>query len=104
MDHYWEIYVPKAFNDGEEILDKHHHRWDDFVYTLAGGHTIFKKAQGSWRSPEGKLFREEMIPVRIKCDEATINMIADFTLQHYDQLAVFFYLVSTKAVIKYRQP
>lgn len=49
----------------------------------------------------GALYVERMIPVRIKCSENQINAIADLTAKKYSQLAVMYYLVSEKVVIKH---
>jgi hypothetical protein len=99
----WEILVPKYSNEGKEYSLIHHQKWDDYVRGIAGGLTIFKKSRGQWISPEGQLFSEEMIPVRICCSSNNLNRIVDFTLNHYDQLAVMAYEISNNIIIKYRK-
>ncbi len=99
----WEILIPKYSNSGSEYPLTHHQRWDDYVRSIAGGLTIFKRSRGQWISPTGQVFSEEMIPVRIHCTPHNLNTIVDFTLQHYDQLAVMAYEVSANVIIKYRK-
>ena len=98
----WEILVPKCDNTGKEYDLAHHHKWDERVRSLAGGLTILKSAKGQWISPEGQLFSEQMIPVRIYCDEPSIESILNLTLQHYDQKAVMAYEVSRNVKLKHR--
>lgn len=102
MTELWEILVPHAFNNGTKVDIAHHHRWDDHVRDIAGGLTILKTAQGIWESPDGAIFRERMIPVRIACNEEQIRAIVDFTIAHYDQIAVMAYRVSEHVIIKHR--
>jgi hypothetical protein len=95
----WEILVPRCDNDGTEIALAHHQAWDAFVRNQSGGLTILKPAKGNWVSPDGQLFVEPMIPVRIMCGRKTIVNIAEFTMKHYQQLAVLVYLVSSEVML-----
>lgn len=99
----WEVLVPKASNSSQEYTLSHHQGWDSQVRAIARGLTIFKKARGQWISPEGELFNEEMIPVRIFCSQVSLDRILDITLDHYDQKAVMAYEISTKVVLKYKK-
>ncbi len=106
----WDIYVPKYANDRTKYLKRkvkfsieHHHAWDDYVRSLTGGITIMRSAKGQWMSPEGELFRDVMIPVRILCSEEHIDDIINFTLKHYDQHAVLAYEVSDNIKLVNRQ-
>tara|TARA_Y100000034_G_C6896119_1_gene413180 strand:+ start:1905 stop:2099 length:195 start_codon:yes stop_codon:yes gene_type:complete len=56
--------------------------------------------KGEWISPDGVLFRERMIPVRICCTEEQIEKIADMTAKYYEQEAIMYYTVSNYVVIK----
>jgi hypothetical protein len=80
---------------------RHHRRWDEKVRGIAGGLTVYRPAVGQWVSPQGDLFYERMIPVRVACSEADIERIADLTAAHYRQRAVLYYLVSDRVVIKH---
>jgi len=100
----WEILVPKSSNSGQEYPLSYHQEWDAHVRGIAGGLTIFKKSRGQWISPEGQLFDEEMIPVRIFCSRHNLDRILALTLEHYDQKAVMAYEVSERVIIKYRKP
>jgi hypothetical protein len=97
----WELLVPRYSNEGIEYLVEHHKEWDEKVRQLSGGITILKTAKGNWLSPEGRLFVEEMIPVRICCDEENIEKIIDQTLRHYNQKAVFAYELSSNVKVKH---
>lgn len=98
----WEILVPTQRNDGRAIRTRFHRVWDDKVRAIAGGLTILAPARGQWVAPDGALFRERMIPVRIVCTRAQIEAIIDITLKYYEQLAVLAYKVSDEVVLKYR--
>ncbi|MFQ5620389.1 MAG: hypothetical protein ACE5FT_00940 [Candidatus Nanoarchaeia archaeon] len=94
MEKYlWEILVPDYDNEKNQYDLEHHHEWDDYVRNIAGGLTIFKTGKGQWVSPEGELFKDVMIPVRIQCTIEEIIDIGRFTVRHYTQKAVMFYRV-----------
>lgn len=95
----WEILVPIADNLGNEFAVSHHQTWDQQVHQITGGLTIMRTAKGQWHDSEGKLFAEKVIPVRVACSEENIRTIMDITLQHYGQLAVMAYQVSTRVII-----
>lgn len=95
----WEILVPKYSNEKKEFPLKHHHLWDEKVRKIAGGVTILKTAKGQWINTKGKLFAEEMIPVRIYCTEEEIEKIIRFTLEHYNQEAVMAYELSSNVKV-----
>lgn len=97
----WEILVPTIRNDGRPIRLRFHRLWDQQVRAVSGGLTIFPPTKGQWLSRTGELFVERMIPVRIACTEKQIEEIADLTAHYYEQLAVLYYLVSSKVVIKH---
>lgn len=80
---------------------KHHKVWDEYVQSISGGLTIFEPANGRWISASGDLFAERMIPVRIFCTRTQINQIIDFTISHYNQLAVMCYRVSDEVIIRH---
>lgn len=76
---------------------RHHKNWDSYVKNIAGGLTILKPAKGVWVCPESKeLYAERMIPVEIACNEKQMDKIAEFTKQHYRQLAVMVVTLSTE--------
>lgn len=63
-----------------------------------------KPTKGKWISPNGVLFTDRMIPVRIACTAEQMRKIIRITLNHYsDQLAVMAYLVSEQVHIVYRE-
>ena len=99
----WEIFVPCMMR-GKPVRTRHHREWDKVVRSLAGGLTILTPAKGQWIEPgTNTLYEERVIPVRIACTRNQIRQIMDFTLQHYDQLAVMAYLVSSEVIIKFRE-
>lgn len=99
----WEILVPTHSNEGIEYSLDYHHAWDEKVRKISEGLTILKTAKGQWISPDGELFVETMIPVRIVCDEPSIDQIIDITLNHYDQKAVLTYEISSNVKLKCRK-
>jgi len=98
----WEILVP-ASNKDQEFSYDHHKEWDEYVKSLAGGLTILKTAKGEWLNREGTLFKDRVIPVRIKCKEKHIKKIIKFTIKHYNQQAVLAYKVSDKVLLIHRR-
>ena len=96
----WEILVPTISNN-KPFRTRHHKEWDSRVRKISGGLTVFKPAKGSWVSPTNQLFVERMIPVRIACTQKQIDKIADITAKHYNQEAIFYYLISDKIVMFY---
>lgn len=95
----WEILVPTVRNDGRPIKTRFHKVWDAKVYELAGGLTILTPTKGRWLSPNGKLFAERMIPVRIVATREEIKRIIDVTIKHYEQLAVLAYKISDEVML-----
>jgi HD superfamily phosphodiesterase len=99
----WEILVPRCSNTGSEYSLKHHHKWDKNVRGIAKGLTILKPAKGHWVNPDGRVFVEQMIPVRVYCTKGQIEMIIGLTMDHYDQEAVMAYLVSKNVILRHRK-
>lgn len=100
----WEILVPRYSTDSEEYPIAYHQKWDEHVRRIAGGVTILRTAIGHWVNPEGAIFVEEMIPVRVYCDEESIDRIIDHTIEYYDQEAVMAYEISSRVKVKRRDP
>jgi hypothetical protein len=95
----WEVLVPTVRRDGRPIRTRFHRVWDAKVRALTGGLTILPVARGQWVSPEGELFAERMIPVRIACTREQIIEIVKFSLDYYEQLAIMAYRVSECVLI-----
>ena len=101
MKQLWEILVPCVRNNGNPIRTRCHRVWDAKVREITGGLTILPPTKGQWVAPNGELFAERMIPVRIVANESEIDEIADMTAAFYEQLAVMFYRVSDDVRIKH---
>lgn len=98
----WEILVPTVRNNGRPFRTRYHRVWDKKVREITGGLTIFTPAKGQWVSPDGELFTERMIPVRIACTREQMDEIIALTLKYYDQIAVMAYVIANEVVLKYR--
>lgn len=98
----YEILVPTIRNDGRPISTRYHRVWDAKIIEISGGLTILSPAKGTWVSPDSKVFKERMIPVRIMCDEKDIEKIIDFTIDYYEQEAILAYVVSNEVILKHR--
>lgn len=59
-------------------------------------------SKGQWISPDGQLFAERMIPVRIVATSSQINKIIDYTLEYYEQIAVLCYKLSDEVILRYK--
>jgi hypothetical protein len=98
----WEILVPTIRRkDGKPYTTRYHKVWDKKVKEISGGLTILTPAKGKWISPDGTLFVERMIPVRIIATRDEIDKIIDMTIKYYDQLAVLCYKISDEVIMKY---
>lgn len=96
----YEILVPTVRDSERYYTRKYHRLWDTKVREISGGLTILKPVKGEWVSPEGSLFSERMIPVRISCTEDEMNKIADLTAKHYSQKCILFYRISDCVVFR----
>lgn len=95
MNNYlWKILVPYSDENGKKITMQKHHEWDEEVIKISNGLTILGVNQGKWISKCGRVFNEKMISVEIACSRDEIRKIAQFTLKHYNQKAVYFYKIS----------
>ena len=107
----YEVLVPTIYGDTmKPIRTRHHKEWDKYIQSITGGLTILSSAQGKW-THEGVEYPEKVIPVRVMVEEACqgnehtqINKIVQFTLTHYRQKAVMFYVVSNQVQIVYARP
>ena len=99
MAELWEILVPCNWNDGKPVRTRHHREWDKRVRGVVGGLTILKPGLGQWEH-EGELFKDWVIPVRIRATRDQMKTVADITIQHYEQIAVMYYLVSDTCIIQ----
>lgn len=95
----WEVLVPTIRNDGRPIRTRFHRVWDAKVYAITGGLTILTPAHGRWVAPDGTLFAERMIPVRIVATREQMEQIVNMTLDYYEQLAVLAYKVSDDVML-----
>ena len=98
----WEILVPTVMPNGKPIRTKFHKVWDQKVYAITGGLTVLTPTKGKWVCPEGSLFEERMIPVRVACTREQLNTIVDMTLAYYKQKAVLAYKISSEVIIKHK--
>jgi len=112
MKSMWEILVPTerrvphVSKEGavkKFYTTRFHRVWDEKVRAISGGLTILTPAKGQWISPDGVLFSERMIPVRIICTQDEIVTIIDMTMDYYDQLAVLCYRVSDLVIMRTRE-
>ena len=96
----WEVLVPTVMDHDEHggpntrpIKTRYHRVFDAKVREIAGGLSIYKPLIGEWKHDE-TLYRERMIPVRIRCSEAQIREIGRYACDYYKQLAILVYEVS----------
>lgn len=99
MTQVWEILVPTIRNDGAPVRTRYHRVWDEKVRKITNGLTVLPVANGQWVSDDGSLFKERMIPVQIMCSRDQIKEIAEMTIDHYEQLAVFVKKISDEGMI-----
>ena len=98
----WEILVPRKHNNGTKFKIAYHRKWDKMVRELTGGLTIHPPTvKGEWVAPDGQLFVDSTVPVRIMCTRDMIQQIMDMTARHYEQKAIMAYLVSNEVLIQH---
>lgn len=98
---FWEILVPTTLNCGKPIRTRQHREWDSRIRRISNGLTIMKPAIGQWINPEGKLFQERMIPVRIIATKKQMEKIVKITLSFYEQEVVLAYKISSDIMLVY---
>jgi hypothetical protein len=98
----WEIMVPTASNEGKPYRTRYHRVWDAKVREISGGLTILTPAKGQWVSPDGELYAERMIPVRVICTRSDMKKIVSLTMKYYDQLAILAYKISSEYILEHR--
>ena len=100
MKKLFEILVPTRYGDMPDrpIRTKHHKEWDKFIRKISGELTLLTPAKGQWIF-ESETFEEKVIPVRIFCSEADMKRIVNFSLDHYRQKAIMYYVVSNECFI-----
>lgn len=102
MKMLWEILVPTCRNNGKPFRTRYHKVWDKKVKEISGGLTILTPTiKGEWISKDDETFVDRTIPVRIYCSEEDMEKIASFTIKYYEQLAVMYYCISDKVIIKH---
>lgn len=95
----YEILVPTIYGDtSKPIRTRHHKEWDKFVRKISGGLTILKSGKGQWVH-KGNLLEEKVIPVRIFCKPKQMEEIVSFSLRHYRQHAIMYYVASVECFI-----
>jgi hypothetical protein len=103
MTSLWEILVPTVRRvDGRPYRTRYHRVWDAQVRAITGGLTIHSPVKGQWVAPDGELFLERMIPVRIVATREQIEQIVDMTISYYDQLAVLCCKVADEVILRHR--
>lgn len=96
----YEILVPTIHRLSQKPVRKRFHKvWDAKVRDITGGLTILSPVRGQWKASCGTLFNDRMIPVRIACTKEQMDRIVEMTAKYYDELAVFYYLVSNETGI-----
>ena len=108
----WEILVPTMMiprkqittlhhgvPEPSEILETHHQAWDEKVAKITKGLTLMPHVRGKWKDS-----LERSIPVRIACTAEEMKHIAEITMDHYNQDAILYWLVSGAATILEKGP
>lgn len=99
MNNLYEILIPTKYGDNlKPVKTVHHKEWDKKIQSITGGLTILAPAKGKWIH-KGIEYPERVIPVRIMCPPDKIDDIIKFTIKHYRQLAVMYYVISNKVFI-----
>ena len=97
----FEILIPTRFNNGKLIEVEYHKKWDEWICNRCGGLTILRETRNGIWSNDGKNQREEMLPVRVACNEILdIEEILHFTMMFYHQKSIMAYQISDNVIIR----
>lgn len=100
MNSLYEILIPVYYNDGDAIPSKVITEWTDFTIKLAGGLTRFPEVIGSWRSQNGKVYTEYMVPFRVACKKEDMEKLAELALRLFKQEAIMITEVSNNVIFR----
>jgi len=104
MKSLYEILIPVVANDGQTFCAEHNECWRKMVRGLCNGLTVFQQVSGEWVSPNGQLFAEQMVPVRVLATANDIKRISDYSAKHYQQEAIMFHKVTDHvSIVDYTQ-
>ena len=95
----WEILIPKYSNDGEQYTAAHCNEWKENILLITKGLTELNPVKGYWINKKTK-YIEDMIPIRVLCDETNIEKIIEETITHFDQEAVLAYVISNNIKLR----
>jgi hypothetical protein len=99
----WEILVPtnimRTIEDTVQnwpVSTKYHRVWDNRVLEVTGSEGLTRPpaASGQWENPNGKLFKEKMLPVRFMATEEAALEVMKLTKKYYNQEKVMCYVIS----------
>lgn len=101
----WEILVPTVKDEAAQkyYTLRYHRVWDEKIRAIAGGLTVLSPIKGQWVDPQGTVFKERMIPVRIIATREQIMQVIDITLDYYNQEAVMAYRISDEVIVQTRK-
>lgn len=98
------LHVPRAYNDGREVEPDVLAWIENELVDVAGGFTA-TEAEGAWRGPRGKLYREPVRLYHVDADEddaSFLHTVADAVALGLKQLAV--YLTAQPIETQLREP
>ena len=90
----WCVYLPKVSNEGVVFGPHNYTEIMNSIQQLSGGYTIFPSANGVWRSTEGKMYSDEIIPVYFMATEEQAHDVASLAAKQLEQEAVMIFVVS----------
>ena len=96
----WEILIPKYSNEKELFSETHHDKWRLRVLEMTSGLTQLDQVKGYWVHNK-KTYIEDMIPIRVICNDTNVEKIIEETITHYDQKAVLAYVISSEVKLEY---
>lgn len=101
MKKLYEILIPTKYNDSKILSSEFHRSWNNYVLDVAGGLTVLPICDGQWINPEGKLFVDRIIPVRIMTTPEKMESIVNMSAKYYEQQCIMYYVVSNAVKIKH---
>ena len=89
-ENVWTFALPRLSNDGARNYYHERRAWVHRAVTLAGGCTEHGSAQGNWRAPGGKVYRETMYHYTVRCAEDVKDVLLNAARDLFpDQLAFY---------------
>lgn len=89
MSKLWRIALP-AFSNAGATYAPELSMWEDRALNIAGGVTRFPVAQGAWKAPDGKVYRDVMVGFETACSDEQFGALVSAACELFPDQEAFF--------------